>query len=56
MRLNAPTKMVWYLCIILAALGVIANFIAIPFVSIHAFWFVVVAFVLLTLSTFIKGL
>jgi hypothetical protein len=56
MRLNAPTKLVWYISIILAALGVVATFIDIQFVSTYAFWFVVVAFVLLTLSTFMKGL
>lgn len=55
MRLNAPTKLVWIISLILAILGVLAIFIAIPFVTANAFWFVVVAFVLLALSTVLKG-
>ncbi|MEN8242156.1 MAG: hypothetical protein ABFS17_09570 [Chloroflexota bacterium] len=55
MRLNAPKKITWWIAVILGVLGVVANFVAIPFVSGFAFWFVTVAFVLLALATYLKG-
>lgn len=55
MKVNAPTKNVWFVAVILGVLGVIAQFVAIPFVSVYAFWVVVVGFVLLVLSTVLKG-
>jgi hypothetical protein len=56
MRLNAPTKNWWWISVILAVIGLIGYFVAIPFVSVYAFWFVVVGFVLLALSTVLKGM
>ena len=55
MRLNAPKKITWWIAVILGVLGVIANFVAIPFVSLYVFWFVTAAFVLLALATYLKG-
>jgi hypothetical protein len=56
MKLNAPTKNWWWISVILAIIGLIGYFVAIPFVSVYAFWFVVVGFVLLALSTVMKGM
>jgi hypothetical protein len=56
MRLNAPKKNIWLISIIVGILGIVATFIAIPFVSVYAFWFVAVAFVLLLLGTTVKGM
>jgi hypothetical protein len=56
MKLNAPTKNWWWISVILAVVGVIGYFVAIPFVSVYAFWIVTVGFVLLALSTVLKGM
>lgn len=56
MKLNAPTKNWWWISVIIAVIGVIGYFVAIPFVSVYAFWFVTVGFVLLALSTVLKGM
>jgi len=56
MKLNAPTKRWWWISVILTVIGFIGYFVAIPFVSVYAFWFVVVGFVLLALSTVLKGM
>lgn len=55
MRLNAPTKNFWWISVILAVIGFIGQIVAIPFVSAYAFWFVLVGFILLALSTVMKG-
>ncbi len=56
MKLNAPTQNVWLIAVIVGVLGIVGTFVAIPFVSVYAFWFVVVGFALLVLSTLLKGL
>ncbi len=56
MRLNAPTKVVWYISLILGVLGILFSFITVPFFSAYAFWIVVVAWLLLILATVLKGL
>ena len=56
MKLNAPKTITWWVAVIVGALGIIGKFVTIAFISANAFWFVVVAFVLLALATFLKGL
>ena len=56
MKLSAPKKITWWIAVILGVLGILGTFISIPFVSAYAFWFVAVAFILLALATFFKGL
>ncbi|MCK5034059.1 MAG: hypothetical protein KAS18_10510 [Calditrichia bacterium] len=56
MKLNAPTKNFWWISIILVVLGVVGQFVAIPFISVYAFWFVIVGFIILALSTVLKGM
>lgn len=55
-ELSPPTQPVWIVSLIVGILGIIAYFVAIPIISVYAFWFVVVAFVLLVLATLLKGL
>lgn len=55
MRLNAPKKIVWLISLILAVISLIGYFVAIPVVSVNAFWIMGVAWLLLFLATFLKG-
>ena len=55
MKLNAPTQLVWIISVIVGVLGILGTFITIPIVSVYAFWFVAVGFVVLALATFLKG-
>ena len=55
MKLNAPKKNIFIVSVILAALAVVATFVAIPFVTVNAFWFLVVGYVLLMLGNILKG-
>ncbi|MEN8222724.1 MAG: hypothetical protein ABFR36_05650 [Acidobacteriota bacterium] len=55
MRLNAPKKIVWLISVILAVLSLVSYFVAIPFVTVNAFWVMGVAWLLLLLGTFLKG-
>ncbi len=56
MKLNAPKQVTWWIAVVLGVLGLIGTFVAIPFVSANAFWFIFVAFLLLALATFLEGL
>ena len=56
MRLNAPKQITWWIALIIGAIGIIVRFVIVPVISPYAFWFVVVALVLLLLSTHLKGL
>ncbi len=55
MALSAPTRPVWIIAIILGVLGLLARFVAIPFITAYAFWLVAVAFVVLAIATALKG-
>ena len=55
MNLTPPTKNVFWISVVVALLGIVASFVTIPFVSTYAFWFVVVAYVLLALGNTMKG-
>ena len=56
MKLSAPKKNTWWIAVVVGVVGIIANFVAIPFLSAYAFWLVVIGFVLLALATYLKGL
>lgn len=56
MKLSAPKQITFWIAVALAVVGILATFVAIPFLSGIAFWLVVVAFVLLALGCFIEGL
>lgn len=55
-KLNAPTKNFWWISVILAVIAVVAQFVMIPFVSAYAFWIITLGFILLALSTVLKGM
>ena len=55
MKLSAPKKFTFCLSIVLLILGVVAHFVAIPFVSAYSYWLVVVSSVILALGCYLKG-
>ena len=55
MKLSAPKNNTFWVATVLAALGLIGNFVSLPIVSEYAFWFVVVGFVILWLGNTNKG-
>jgi len=55
MKLTPPKQNVFWLSTVLSVLGLVANFVSIPFVSANAFWFVLVGNLLLWLSVTLKG-
>ena len=55
MRLNAPTRNVFYVSAIFAAIGLIANFIAIPVLSGIAFYLLLIGYILLVLGNVLTG-
>jgi hypothetical protein len=55
-RTKQPHHFTWLIALIVAVLGIAATRIHIDYVSPHAFWFVVAAYVLLALATIIDGL
>jgi heme/copper-type cytochrome/quinol oxidase subunit 1 len=56
MKMNPPTKLFFWISVVLAVLGLLGTFVTIPFVSAFAFWFVVVGYVVLVASLFVKGM
>lgn len=56
MRLNAPKKITWVVALILGIIGVLAHFFKLPpVVDQYEFWFLGVGWLLLVLSTWLKG-
>ena len=56
MKLSAPTQIVWIIALVLGIVGIIAGLVAIPVLSGLAFWIVVIGWLLLVVSTAMKGL
>ncbi len=60
MRLSAPKVVTFWICLIVGALTIVAHFVSIPvigsFLNNNSFWFLGGSFVLLLLSTLLKGL
>jgi hypothetical protein len=56
MNLSAPKIVTWWIAVVLGVLGILSNFMSIPFVAGNAFWFVAAGFVILVLATFLKDL
>ena len=56
MKLSKPKNVTWWIAVIVGVLGIIAHFVAIPFISTYSFWFVVFGLVLLALATYFKDL
>ena len=55
MKLTPPTKNVFWISVVVAAVGLIAKFGVVAFLTPFAFWLVVIAFVLLVLGNTMKG-
>ena len=56
MTLNPPTKIAFWVSVVLFVLGLLGSFVTIPFVSAFAFWFIVIGYVVLLGSLFVKGM
>jgi hypothetical protein len=56
MRLNAPTKMVFLISLILAVLAVIGYFVpSVPYLHTYEFWLAIAAYVVLAAACILKG-
>jgi hypothetical protein len=56
MKLTPPKKIIWILSLILAVLSVVSLYVAIPFVSVNAFWVLGVAWLLMFIGVTFKGI
>jgi hypothetical protein len=56
MRLSAPKHFIWLFSVILAILSIVSIYVTIPFVSLHHYWVMAAAWLLLALATKFKGL
>jgi hypothetical protein len=56
MKLSSPKTVTWWVAVVVGVLGILGNFVTLPVVSGFAFWFVAIAFVILALATYLKGL
>ncbi|UCH50808.1 MAG: hypothetical protein JSV54_07270 [Chloroflexota bacterium] len=56
MKLTAPTKVWFWVAVALAAVGLLAVLITIPFLSSIAFWILLVGFIILMLANLLKGM
>lgn len=56
MKLNAPTQLVWIIALVVGIVGILAGLITIPVLSGFALWIVVIAWLILIVSTAMKGM
>lgn len=57
MRLNAPKRVVFYISVIMAVLGLLGAFNLVPLLAgMTAFWLTLAAFVILAMGTMMKGM
>ncbi|MCU0643340.1 MAG: hypothetical protein MUC94_03685 [bacterium] len=57
MKLSAPKQITYLISVIIAIIAVVATYlVTIPFFTANAFIVLIVAFVLLALANFVKGL
>jgi len=56
MKLNAPTKIVWVIALILGILGILGKLVEIPIATEYSFWLLAIGWVLLIIATIAKGL
>jgi hypothetical protein len=55
MRLTPPTKIVFWISVVLAVLGILGKFAGVAVLAPYAFWLVLIAYVLLFLGNAVKG-
>lgn len=56
MNLSAPQNITWWIAVVIGVLGILAHLITLPVLTALSFWMVAVAFVLLAVATYVKGL
>ena len=56
MKLTAPKQITFWVAVVVAVVGVIADLVTIPVLSGIALWLVVIAFVILAAGVLIEGL
>lgn len=56
MKLNAPTKLIFLISLLLVALAVISRFTPIPYVSQYQFWVALVGYLVLVAGVTMKGM
>jgi len=55
MKLTPPTKNVFWISVVLAALGLLGRYVNVPFVSDYYFYFTLVGYILLFFGVTLKG-
>lgn len=55
MKLSEPKQITFWIAVILAVLGILAELLTIPGLSGFAFWLVVIGFIVLFLGNILKG-
>jgi hypothetical protein len=55
MKLTPPTKTVFWVSVVLAALGLLGRYVGVPVVSDYYFYFTLVGYILLFLGVTMKG-
>lgn len=55
MELSEPKQITFWIAVVLAVLGILANLVTIPVLSGFAFWLVVIGFIILFLGNILKG-
>jgi len=53
---NAPKKITYIISLVLGILGILGSIVSIPFVSAYAIWFLGIAWLLLILGCYVKGM
>lgn len=55
MKLSAPSQNLFIVAVVLAVLALLGTIVAIPVVSVYAFWIMAAAFVVLTVGVIARG-
>ncbi len=55
MTLSAPKQMTFWIAVVVAVIGLIASFVAIPVLSGFALWIIVLGFVILAAGNLLEG-
>ena len=56
MKTNAPKSLTIWIAIILGIVALVGHFVAIPFISVYAFWILLAGLIVLLAGSLLKGL
>ena len=56
MNLSAPKQVTFIVAVVIALLGLVGSFVALPVLSAYSFWLVVLGFVVLAAANMMEGL